>query len=101
MALVQPLPSDKASRNQVFLAPELQSPVTFQVPLASRKNRDRFILRICASEDHDAGIVQAEARLRTRTRPEAGVLKPLPENRAPSVRALETTTMSSVIQSTS
>jgi len=61
---MQPLPSGKASRNQVFLAPELQSPVTFQVPLASRKNRGRFILRICASEDHDAGIVQAEARAR-------------------------------------
>jgi len=97
MALVQPLPSGKTSRNLVFPAPELQSPVTFQVPLASRKNRGRFILRICASEDHDAGIVQAEAR----TRPEAGVLKPLSENRESSVRALETTTMSSVMQSTS
>jgi len=97
MALVQPLPSGHIDRNQVFPAPELKSSVTFQVPLASRKNRGRFILRICASEDHGAAIVQAEAR----TRPEAGVLKPLPENREPSVRALKTTTMSSVIQSTS
>jgi hypothetical protein len=97
MALVQPLPSGHIDRNLVFPAPELQGPVTFQVPLAIRKNRGRFILRICASEDHDAGIVQAEAR----ARPEAGVLKPLPENRAPSVRALKMTTTSNASQSTS